>query len=587
MTLATTRTVPTIPPSTRHPYQIHRRAGGKPWIAEVTAVGNALIQDPILNKGTAFPPEERQRFGLRGIMPPRLAPIEEQLIRVAENYARKESDLGRYLFMVELQDRNETLFNRFALEHLEEILPIIYTPTVGQACQEYSHIYRRPRGLYVTPDDINRLDELLANSGMAEPALLVVTDGERILGTGDQGAGGIGISIGKLSLYTLGAGFHPTLTLPVVLDVGTDNEERLRDPVYLGRRKRRLRGDAYFELLDAFVEAVSRRWPRAIVQWEDFAKRNAFTVLDRFRDKLPSFNDDILGTGAVVLAGLSNAFELARVPMTEGRVLFLGAGEASIGSARAILAAKLAAGATEEEARAQMAFLDTTGLVREDRPKLATFKQGFAMSREQAEAWPEGTHDRLLQTSIEHFKPHALVGATGVAGAFDEQSIRALARVTARPIVFALSNPSALSEAQPADLVKWTQGRAIIATGSPFPPVRTQGHPIYIAQANNMLIFPGVGMGAWVSHAKCITDSMFAAAAKACADCVPPDRLAEGFILPTVGEIRRVSRAVALAAADEAVRAGVAEQQTHEYFEERLDLEIWEPQYMELVRADE
>jgi malic enzyme len=586
VTLAT-QPRPTIPPSTRHPYQIHRRPGGKPWIAEVSAVGHALRKDPMLNKGTAFPLEERQRLGLRGIIPPQLATLEDQLARVGENYERRQTDIDRYLYLVALQDRNETLFHRFALENLERVLPIIYTPTVGQACQEYSHIYRRPRGLYVTPEDIHRLDELLENSGLQEAALLVVTDGERILGTGDQGAGGIGISIGKLTLYTLGAGIHPTLTLPVVLDVGTDNEERLRDPLYLGRRERRLRGEPYFELLDAFVQAVRRRWPRAILQWEDLAKRNAFTVLDRYRDQLPSFNDDILGTGAVVLSGLTNAFELARVPMAEGRVLFLGAGEANIGSARALLASKLAAGASEADARGQMVFLDTTGLVHEGRPRLAPFKRDFAMTSAQAEAWPETTPDRLLQTSIEHFRPHALVGATGVASAFDEESVRALARVTARPIVFALSNPTALSEAQPEDVVRWTQGRAIIATGSPFPPVQGPSHPIPIAQANNMLIFPGVGLGAWISHAERITDPMFAAAARACAACVAPDKLAQGIILPTVGEIRRVSRAVALAAAQEAVRSGVAPEQSHEHLEERLELEIWEPQYMELVREDE
>jgi len=581
---------PTIPPSTRHPYRIHRRPGGKPWIAEVSAAGHALLQDPVLNKGTAFSAEERRRFGLRGVVPPRQASVAEQLARVAENYRRKRTDIERYLHLVALQDRNETLFYRFALEHLEEVLPILYTPTVGKACQEYSHVYRRPRGLYVTPEDakdIGRLDELLESSGLQEAALLVVTDGERVLGTGDQGAGGIGISIGKLTLYTLGAGIHPTLTLPVVLDVGTENERLLGDPLYLGRRERRLRGEPYFELLDAFVDAVGRRWPRAIVQWEDFAKRNAFTVLDRYRDRIPSFNDDILGTGAVVLAALRNAFELARVPMATGRILFLGAGEACLGSARAILAAKLEAGASEDEARAQMALLDATGLVHAGRPDLEPFKRDFALSAERAAAWPADTRDRLLRTSIEHFEPHALIGATGVPNAFDEESVRAFARVAERPIVFALSNPSALSEARPEDLARWTRGRAILATGSPFAPVRLENHRIPVAQANNMLIFPGVGMGAWISHAERITDSMFAAAARACAGCVAPDELAAGTILPTVGEIRRVSRAVALAVAEEAVRAGVATRRSRAQLEERLDLEVWEPQYMELVRADE
>ena len=573
----------TIPPSTRHPYRIHRRPAGQPWVAEVSAVGHALVRDPILNKGTGFPAEERRRFRLHGIVPPHESTIEEQLARISGSFARLASDIDRYLYLVALQDRNETLFYRFALDHLEEVLPIVYTPTVGQACQEYSHIYRLPRGLYVTPEDVDRIDDLLDASGLEQAALLVVTDGERILGTGDQGAGGIGISIGKLALYTLGAGIHPTLTLPVVLDVGTDDERLLRDPLYLGRRERRLRGEAYLELIDAFVGAVARRWPQAIVQWEDFAKRNAFHVLDRYRERLPSFNDDVLGTGAIVLAGLRNAFELTHVPLREARVLFLGAGEASIGSARALVAAKQAAGASEREAKDSLAMLDTSGLVHLGRAGLEPFKRDFALPVERAREWPACTPDRLLEASIEHFAPHALVGATGIAGAFDEASVRALARVTPRPILFALSNPSSCSEARPDDLVRWTQGRAVVATGSPFPPVPGPRHPITIAQANNMLIFPGVGMGAWISRARVITDAMFAVAAEACAACVPRERVAAGTILPAVGEIRRVSRAVALAVAEEALRSGLAPDPSPERFEERLDLETWEPHYLDLV----
>ena len=585
MTTTVEPTARTIRPSLRHPYHIHRRAGGRPWTVEVTARGHALRQDPVLNKGTAFTLEDRDRFGLHGLIPPSPASLEEQAARVEENYSRLDDDLSRYLFLIALQDRNETLFYRFGLDHLESVLPIVYTPTVGRACQEYSHIYRKPRGIYVTPDDTHDIDSILENSGQEDVALMVVTDGERILGTGDQGAGGIGISIGKLTLYSLGAGLHPTLTLPVVLDVGTDNETLLRDPMYLGRRERRLRGKAYFELLDAFVEAVSRRWPRAIVQWEDFAKENAFTVLDRYRDRVPSFNDDILGTGAVVLSALRNALEIARVPLSEARILFLGAGEACIGSGRAIKAAKVAAGCAPQQAAESMAFLDTQGLVVEGREGLESFKREVAMPDRLA--WTTTAPDRVLPEAIDHFRPHAVVAATGVAGIFTEESVKAMAALNARPILFALSNPSALTEGVPEEMLRWSQGRALVATGSPFPPVQGLTGPVPIAQANNMLIFPGVGLGASISRAARVTDEMFAVAALAVADCVPRERRAQGYILPSVSEIRRVSRSVALAVGTEAVRSGVAPEASPGELKERLDLEMWSPQYMDFEWSDE
>jgi malic enzyme len=566
-------------------YRIHPPEAGAPWRADVFVRGAAVGRDPMLNKGTAFPPDERDALGLHGLVPAYTSTIDEQLVRIKENYARLNDDLDRYLYLVALQDRNETLFYRFGIENLEAVLPVVYTPTVGRACQEYSHIYRQPRGVYVTPEDVHRIDEILEGSGYGDVALLVVTDGERILGTGDQGAGGIGISIGKLTLYTLGAGFHPTTTLPVVLDCGTDSDRLLRDPMYLGRRERRVRGERYLELLDAFVDAVHRRWPRAIVQWEDLAKHNAFAVLDRYRDRVPSFNDDILGTGAVVLSALTNAFQIAGVPMRDARVLFLGAGEACIGSARALLASKLADGASTSEAKDAMAFLDTHGLVTADRPGLEPFKAEFALRPELA--WPAGPRDRALLDAVDHFRPHAVVGATGVAGTFHEDMVRAFAAQTARPILLALSNPSANTEAVPSDLHTWSQGRALIATGSPFPPVPGPTGPIPIAQANNMLVFPGVGLGAWVSHAGRVTNEMFAVAARAVAACVPPERRAQGVILPTVGEIRRVSRAVALAVALEAVHSGEASEATPEELAERLDRATWWPDYMELAAAEE
>jgi malate dehydrogenase (oxaloacetate-decarboxylating) len=550
---------------------------------EVFARGHALRQHPVLNKGTAFTPEERVAFGLRGVVPPHTASMEEQLERVAENYDRCTDDLQRHLSLVALQDRNQTLFHRFALEHLEEVLPILYTPTVGQACQRYSHIYRKPHGLYITPDDQDDMDELLANSGLEDVALMVVTDGERILGTGDQGAGGIGISIGKLTLYTLGAGLHPTRTLPVVLDVGTESRRLLDDPMYLGLRQPRLRGAPYFALIDAFVDAVARRWPGAIVQWEDLAKRNAFDVLDRYREVVPSFNDDILGTGAVVLAALVNALQVARVPLTEARVLFLGAGEACIGSGRALLAAKQAAGCSEEAARAHMAFLDTHGLVTADRPGLEAFKRPFARPAEEDCSWADHPPGQLLLAAIEHFRPHALVGATGVPGTFTEEVVRAFAAQQPRPILFALSNPSDRSEGHPDELYRWSQCRAVLATGSPFPPVEGPSGPVTVAQANNMLVFPGVGLGARVAAARTIPDALFAVAAQTVSAQVPPDRIARGTILPPVKDIRAVSRAVARAVALEAVALGVAPPATGAEIDERLDLEIWWPEYMEMV----
>ncbi len=568
----------------RH-YRIVEKTGAEPWAIEVEQGGLELLLEPILNKGTAFTPEERQRLGLQGLLPPATSAIADQVRRIADGLRRQPTDLDKYLYLIALQDRNETLFYRFALDHLDEVLPLIYTPTVGQACQQFSHIYRRPRGLYVTLEDVDRLDTMLAESAPDDVAILVVTDGERILGTGDQGAGGMGIPIGKLSLYTLGAGIHPTLTLPVMLDVGTDNEELRTDPLYLGLRHPRVRGARYDALIEAFVAAVHRRWPHAILQWEDFAKENAFRILDRFRGRTPSFNDDILGTGAIVAAALVNALKVAEVPLVEARVLFLGAGEACIGSARAVLAAKRAAGAAEAEARRSLVLLDTRGAVSEDRPNLPPFKADFALRGEDAARWPEAPRDRILEAAIDHFRPHAIVGATGIPRTFDEKAVRAFAGQAARPILFALSNPSAMSEAQPDDLMRWTSGRAIVATGSPFPPVAGPYGPVPIAQANNMLVFPGVGLGVWVARATEVTDAMFAVAARAVAATVAPEQLAQGRILPPVQEIRSVSRAVARAVAEEAMRSGHAPKLPRDELDRRLDRETWEPRYMRLVVA--
>jgi malate dehydrogenase (oxaloacetate-decarboxylating) len=538
--------------------------------------GQALLRNPLLNKGTAFPESERDVFGLRGLVPPRVFTMEEQLPRVYQAYQEKKTDLERNIYLSSLQDRNETLFFRLVSDHLQEMTPIIYTPVVAEACRNWSRIFRRPRGLYITPEDRGRFDAVLRNAP-AYPSVIVVTDNERILGIGDQGAGGMGIPIGKLALYTLGAGIHPARTLPISLDVGTDNEDLLRDPVYIGWRRPRLRGDAYWSFVDEFVDAVKRCFPDVLLQWEDFGKNTSFRHLETHRDRVCSFNDDIQGTAAVSVGGLLGAMRLLGQRLRDQTIVLLGAGSAGVGIARLVVDQMREEGATAAEARARIFTLDSQGLVVKGRPGLDQHKLEFAVEPERISGW--GVRgDRIgLLDAVRHARPTVLFGVSGQGGAFTKDVIEEMARHVRRPIVLPLSNPTSCAEARPQDVIEWTDGRAIVATGSPFGDVRYGGRLRRIGQGNNVFVFPGVGLGSIVSGARKVTDGMFLAAAQALAGCLTEERLAMDCVYPGIDEVRRVSRAVALAVGERAARDGVAPGFPN--LEKRIDAAMWTPVY--------
>jgi len=554
---------------------------GEEYIA-VDARGRALLADPLTNKGTAFPIAERERLGLDGLVPPAVSTLAQQLERVYENFKAKSTDLERYIYLASLQDRNETLFFRLVHEHIDEIVPIVYTPVVGEACQKFSHIYRRARGLYISYENRRKMETILRNHGRP-PAVIVVTDGERILGLGDQGAGGMGIPIGKLSLYTACAGIPPHLTLPITLDVGTDNEDRLNDPLYVGARHRRIRGAAYQEFVDAFVEAVMRVYPDAVLQWEDFLKENAIAQLQRFRDRLCTFNDDIQGTAAVVLAGIYAALRASGGSILESRVLLAGAGASAQGIGELLVAALRDAGLTAAEARARVSMVDSRGLVTRDRAGLEPFKAAFARSAEEVAAFVCADRSRIsLVEAIANLEPTILLGTSGTAGLFTEPVVRAMAAINDRPIVFPLSNPTSKSECTAAQAIEWSQGRAIVATGSPCAPVTFRGSRYRIGQGNNAFIFPGVGLGLWVGTIRRVTDGMFLDAAKALAAQVTDHDLAQRSVYPELGRIRSCSRAVACAVIRRAVDEGNASASMLDRLEEKVGRAMWIPEYRPL-----
>jgi malic enzyme len=562
------------------------RTGTEP--VPVPCRGHALLEQPLLNKDTAFTELEREVFGLRGLLPTHIRTIEEQVNLEIQKNRRKGDELERFIGLAALQDRNETLFYRLLIEHLEELMPIVYTPVVGRACQEYSHIMRRARGLWLTPDDVDRIPELLSNARHGDVRLIVVTDNERILGLGDQGAGGMGIPVGKLALYTGGAGIYPALTLPVSLDVGTDNEALLEDPDYFGYRHPRLRGEEYDRFIEAFVEGVVAVFPHAVLQWEDFKQHNAIRLLDRYRHRITSFNDDIQGTAAVVMGGVYGALRILDEPIGGQRFVFLGAGAAGIGIARLVRAQMVREGVPEERIRHALVQLDSRGLTYLGRDPLDADKEEFALHPEDMVAYgfdPGQTYG--LEEVVKRVHPTFLIGTSGTPGTFSEVAIREMAGHARIPVVLPLSNPTSKTEAQPEDIMEWTRGRAIVATGSPFPPVVRGERTHVVGQANNAFVFPGIGLGAVVAEAREVTDEMFLVAAEAMASVVSEDRLDAGAIFPHQSELRIASRAVAIAVVRAARDAGVGRYFADEEIEPAVDAMMWFPAYRPYELAED
>jgi malate dehydrogenase (oxaloacetate-decarboxylating) len=552
---------------------------------EVNLTGYALLENSLLNKGSAFSEEERREFGLLGLLPPHISTMEEQLARTYQSYKQKPNDLERYIYLISLQDRNETLFYRLLKEHITEMTPIIYTPVVGEGCQQYSHIYRRPRGLYISYPQRDEIETILANAPN-RPEVIVVTDGERILGLGDLGVGGMGIPVGKLSLYTLCAGIQPQSTLPILLDTGTDNKELLGDPLYLGWRHERVRGQQYDDFIEAFVRAITRVFPNVVLQWEDFSKNNATRLLERYRDRLCTFNDDIQGTGAVTLAGLLAAAEVTGSKISRQRVVILGAGSSATGISDQIVSAMMSEGLTEQEARSAIWLVDSQGLVHTGRLGLESFKQKFAQPVDIVREWQLERPDHIsLMDVIVNVHPNILLGTSAQPGAFTRELVTEMARHVERPVIFPLSNPTSKSEALPIDLIDWTDGRALVATGSPFPPVVFEKRIIHIGQCNNAFIFPGIGLGVIASGAQRVPTELFVAAARSLAEFSPAMHDPAASLFPALEEVRKVSRRVAIAVGLEAERLGVASVGSREELERRVDEKMWVPRYVRYSRA--
>jgi malate dehydrogenase (oxaloacetate-decarboxylating) len=534
----------------------------------------------LLNKGTAFTQTERTGFGLHGLLPAEVETLEQQVVRAYEAYQRKDEDLERHIYLRALQDTNEVLFYKLLLDHIEEMTPIVYTPTVALACEQFSHIYRRPRGLFISYPLRDSLAELLRNRPNKDVDVIVVTDGERILGIGDQGAGGLGIPIGKLSLYTLIGGIRPERTLPIVLDVGTNNSERLNDPEYLGWRHERITGQAYFDFVDQFVQAVKQELPGTCLQWEDFATPHARPILQRYRDELLTFNDDIQGTAAVALGAALGAVKVTGKTLKEQQIVMLGAGSAGIGVADGLRAAMKGEGLTEDEARSRFWVIDKNGLLQSGRKDLTSEQSVYAQPEGRVSAWPRTSNGHIgLADVIGQIKATILIGLSTVGGAFSEPIVREMARKVDRPIIFPLSNPTSKSEAKAEDLILWTDGRALVASGSPFAPVSFKGRKIPIAQCNNVYIFPAMGLAVVASGARRVTEPMMLAAARALGANSPALKDPSASLLPPLPDIRRVAADIAVAVGIEAQRDGVAPNLSEDELRRRVQETQWTPIY--------
>ena len=547
---------------------------------ETSLMGYDLVNSPMLNKGTAFAEAERDLFHLHGLLPPHIGSLDDQVARRLKVLRAFETDFERYAFLRDLQDNNETLFYALMVSHIEELLPLVYTPTVGEGCQRFSEIWRKPRGVFLSYPNKHRIREILADPRFDRVRVIVVSDGERILGLGDQGAGGMGISIGKLALYTGCAGIHPDETLPVLLDVGTNNKERLDDPIYVGWRHERVTGVEYDAFVEEFVAAVHDRWPDVLLQWEDFAGSNASRLLERYRDRLCTFNDDIQSTAAVAAATLMAAVNVTGVPLTEQRIALLGAGSAGCGIAALLLRAMIEAGANEDEARRRFFAVDRFGLLVEGMENITPAQAPFLQKRDVAAGWKLVKPNEIgLQDVVLNAKPTVLIGVSGQAGAFSEQVVRTMAQHVDRPVIFPLSNPTSRSEATAEQLVTWTDGRALIGTGSPFAPVEYGGKTYAINQTNNSYIFPGMGLGILAAGARRVSDAMFMAAGKVVAGMSPAVTDHQARLLPPISQLREVSIAVAKAVARQAQADGLAAPCDGSVLDERIEAYVWVPRY--------
>ena len=554
---------------------------------ETTLRGAEVLSTPLLNKGVAFTQNEREELGLKGLLPPAVLTLEEQARRAYEQFSSQPDDLLKNVYLTALHDRNEVLFYRILTDHLREMLPIVYTPTVGVAIQRYSHEYRKPRGVYLSINDPSGIEEAFTNIGATAENidLVVVTDGEGILGIGDWGVGGINIAIGKLAVYTAAVGIDPSRVLPVILDVGTNREELLDNPFYIGNRHPRITGEAYDEFIDTFVQAVNKQFPKALLHWEDFSSRNARKILDKYRHDVCTFNDDIQGTGAVSLAAVLSAVKASGVPLSEHRVVVFGAGTAGIGIADQVRDAMVRVGVSEEESYKRFWCIDRNGLVTDNMEDLLDFQIPYARKEAEVSEWKENDVIGLAEV-VKHVKPTILIGTSTVAGAFKEEIIKEMASHVERPIILPMSNPTPLAEAKPADLIEWTEGRALVATGSPFEPVTYNGVTYVIGQSNNALIFPGLGLGTIVVRASVMTDGMFAAAAEAVASMVDTSQPGAP-ILPEVEELRNISEMVAIEVAKVAVAEGVARENLSDNdIKIAVKEAIWEPEYRQIKAVE-
>jgi malate dehydrogenase (oxaloacetate-decarboxylating) len=555
-------------------------------IIKTRLTGYDLLNNSRLNKGTAFTESERDAFALHGLLPPHIGTLEDQRERRYEALASRTTPLEKYTFMRDIQDTNETLFYSLMIHHIEETLPIVYTPAVGEGCQKFSHIWRKPRGLFLSYPNKDRINQIFSHPRYDGIKCIVVSDGERILGLGDQGAGGMGIPIGKMALYTALAGIPPERCLPILLDVGTDNEERLKDPFYIGWRHKRMRGPEYDDFVDVFVSAVKRRWPRVLLQWEDFAGVNAERLLKRYQNQLCTFNDDIQGTAAMATATLLSAINVTGVPLQEQKIAFLGFGGAGLGIAQLIRSLMVDAGLGEQQACERFYALNRRGLMLEDGKDFRAEQKPFAHKRSDVAGWGVSDSGTIgLLDVVRHAKPTVLIGVSCQPGAFTEEIIRTMAQDTERPIIFPLSNPTSCSEAKPQDILDWTEGRALIGAGSPYGPAKVKGREVHIDQTNNSYIFPGLALGIISSHARHVSNAMIKASALALAELSPTRQDKHANLLPPLSDIRSVSLKVAKAVGKQAMQEGVADVD-EAGFEKELVANVWDPVYKPYQRAD-